>query len=298
MASTISTNPAHAHFESFLQAQLCQDVLSSFQGLCGALGVEPGGGLSQYHKVKAQLNYWNAKSLWAKLDKRASQPVYQQGRACTGTKCLVVGAGPCGLRAAVELAMLGARVVLVEKRTKFSRHNVLHLWPFTIHDLRALGAKKFYGRFCTGSLDHISIRQLQLLLLKVALLLGVEIHWGITFTGLQPPPKKGSGWRAQLQPSPPAQLAKYEFDVLISAAGGKFVPEGFTVREMRGKLAIGITANFVNGRTVEETQVPEISGVARIYNQSFFQSLLKATGIDLENIVYYKDDTQIGRAHV
>lgn len=71
-------------------------------------------------------------------------------------QCLVVGAGPCGLRAAVELALLGARVVLVEKRRKFSRHNVLHLWPFTIHDLRALGAKKFYGRFCTGTLDHIS----------------------------------------------------------------------------------------------------------------------------------------------
>lgn len=47
-------------------------------------------------------------------------------------------------------------MVLVEKRRKFSRHNVLHLWPFTIHDLRALGAKKFYGRFCTGTLDHIS----------------------------------------------------------------------------------------------------------------------------------------------
>ncbi|XP_069345255.1 F-actin-monooxygenase MICAL1 isoform X2 [Eulemur rufifrons] len=291
MASPPSTNPAHAHFESFLQAQLCQDVLNSFQGLCGALGLEPGGGLPQYHKIKAQLNYWSAKSLWAKLDKRAGQTVYQQGRACTSTKCLVVGAGPCGLRAAVELALLGARVVLVEKRTKFSRHNVLHLWPFTIHDLRALGAKKFYGRFCTGTLDHISIRQLQLLLLKVALLLGVEIHWGVTFTGVQPPPRKGSGWRAQLQPNPPTQLVNYEFDVLISAAGGKFVPEGFKVREMRGKLAIGITVNFVNRRTVEETQVPEISGVARIYNQSFFQSLLRATGIDLENIVYYKDDT-------
>ncbi|KAB0401159.1 hypothetical protein E2I00_011369 [Balaenoptera physalus] len=298
MASPTSTNPAHAHFESVLQAQLCQDVLSSFQGLCRALGLEPGGGLPQYHKIKAQLNYWSAKSLWAKLDKRASQPVYQQGQACTSTKCLVVGAGPCGLRAAVELAMLGARVVLVEKRTKFSRHNVLHLWPFTIHDLRALGAKKFYGRFCTGSLDHISIRQLQLLLLKVALLLGVEIHWGVTFTGLQPPPRKGSGWRAQLQPSPPAQLANYEFDVLISAAGGKFVPEGFTVREMRGKLAIGITANFVNRRTVEETQVPEISGVARIYNQSFFQSLLKATGIDLENIDWPETDRLLGSANV
>ncbi|KAM6184568.1 F-actin-monooxygenase MICAL1 [Rhynchocyon petersi] len=291
MASPPSTNPAHSHFESFLQAQQCQDVLHSFQGLCETLGVEAGGGLAQYHKIKDQLNYWNAKSLWAKLDKRASQPVYQQGRACASTKCLVVGAGPCGLRASVELALLGARVVLVEKRTKFSRHNVLHLWPFTIQDLRALGAKKFYGRFCTGSLDHISIRQLQLLLLKVALLLGVEIHWGVTFSGLQSPLQKGSGWRAQLQPRPPAQLANYEFDVLISAAGGKFIPEGFTVREMRGKLAIGITANFVNGRTLEETQVPEISGVARIYNQSFFQRLLKSTGIDLENIVYYKDDT-------
>lgn len=191
MASPPSTNPAHDHFEAFVQAQLCQDVLSSFQGLCEALGVESGGGLPQYHKIKAQLNYWSAKSLWAKLDKRAGQPVYQQGQACTNTKCLVVGAGPCGLRAAVELALLGARVVLVEKRTKFSRHNVLHLWPFTIHDLRALGAKKFYGRFCTGTLDHISIRQLQLLLLKVALLLGVEIHWGVAFTGLQPPPRKG-----------------------------------------------------------------------------------------------------------
>ncbi|XP_075410800.1 F-actin-monooxygenase MICAL1 isoform X1 [Tenrec ecaudatus] len=289
MATT--PNPAHAYFESFLQAQLCQDVLSSFQGLCETLGVEAGGGLAQYHKIKAQLNYWSAKSLWAKLDKRAGQSVYQQGRACASTKCLVVGAGPCGLRTAVELALLGARVVLVEKRTKFSRHNVLHLWPFTIHDLRALGAKKFYGRFCTGTLDHISIRQLQLLLLKLALLLGVEIHWGVAFSRLQPPPQKGSGWRAHFQPNPPAQLANYEFDVLISAAGGKFIPEGFTVWEMRGKLAIGITANFVNGRTVEETQVQEISGVAKIYNQKFFQSLLKTTGIDLENIVYYKDDT-------
>lgn len=86
MASPTSTNPAHAHFESFLQAQLCQNVLGSFQGLCQALELEPGGGLPQYHKMKAQLNYWSAKSLWAKLDKRASHPVYQQGQACANTK--------------------------------------------------------------------------------------------------------------------------------------------------------------------------------------------------------------------
>lgn len=44
----------------------------------------------------------------------------------------------------------------MEKRDTFSRNNVLHLWPFTIHDLRGLGAKKFYGKFCAGSIDHIS----------------------------------------------------------------------------------------------------------------------------------------------
>lgn len=63
---------------------------------------------------------------------------------------------------AIELSLLGAQVVLLEKRETFSRNNVLHLWPYTIYDLRELGAKKFYGKFCSGSLDHISesLRQL------------------------------------------------------------------------------------------------------------------------------------------
>lgn len=56
----------------------------------------------------------------------------------------------------MELGFLGFRVVLLEKRETFSRNNVLHLWPFVIHDLRGLGAKKFYGKFCAGSIDHIS----------------------------------------------------------------------------------------------------------------------------------------------
>lgn len=46
--------------------------------------------------------------------------------------------------------------MLLEKRDAFSRNNVLHLWPFAIQDLRGLGAKKFYGKFCAGAIDHIS----------------------------------------------------------------------------------------------------------------------------------------------
>ncbi|KAM6399031.1 F-actin-monooxygenase MICAL1 [Rhynochetos jubatus] len=285
-------NPAHAVFERFLHAGECREVLGCFGELCQRLGLQ-GHGLQLYHGLKAALNYWSAKALWSKLDKKAGHKDYDQGTACASTKCLVVGAGPCGLRAAIELALLGARVVLLEKRDSFSRNNVLHLWPFTIHDLRALGAKKFYGRFCTGTLDHISIRQLQLILLKVALLLGVEVHINVQFKGLVPPPGKASGqggWRAVLQPSS-SPLSHYEFDVLISAGGGRFVPEGFKRKETRGKVAIGITTNFINRHSRAEVEVAEISGVARIYNQKFFQNLYNKTGIDLENIVYYKDDT-------
>lgn len=66
---------------------------------------------------------------------------------------------------------------------------------------------------------------------------------------------------------------------------------GFKRKEFRGRLAIAITANFVNKKTEAEARVEEISGVAFIFNQKFFRELNCATGIDLENIVYYKDET-------
>lgn len=50
-----------------------------------------------------------------------------------------------------------------------------------------LGAKKFFGKFCAGAIDHISIRQLQCILLKAALLLGVEVHTEVSFEKLLEP---------------------------------------------------------------------------------------------------------------
>lgn len=35
----------------------------------------------------------------------------------------------------------------------------------------------------------------------------------------------------------------------------------------------------------------EISGLAYIFNQKFFKDLHENVGVDLENIVYYKDET-------
>ncbi|XP_027128944.1 protein-methionine sulfoxide oxidase mical3a isoform X3 [Larimichthys crocea] len=287
-------NRAHVLFDNFVQATTCKGTLKAFQELCDHLEVKPTESRIFYHKLKSKLNYWKAKALWAKLDKRASQKEYKKSRVCANSKCLIIGAGPCGLRTAIELAFLGAKVVLLEKRDAFSRNNVLHLWPFTIHDLRGLGAKKFYGKFCAGAIDHISIRQLQLMLLKMSLLLGIEIHVNVEFKGLIEPPEDQEteriGWRAEVHPRT-HPVNELEFDVIIGADGRRNTLPGFRRKEFRGKLAIAITANFINRNTTAEAKVEEISGVAFIFNQKFFQDLREATGIDLENIVYYKDDT-------
>uniref|UniRef100_A0A8C4VQP2 F-actin monooxygenase n=1 Tax=Gopherus evgoodei TaxID=1825980 RepID=A0A8C4VQP2_9SAUR len=281
-------------FENFVQASTCKGTIQAFNILTRQLELDPLDYRNFYPKLKSKVTSWKAKALWNKLDKRVSHKEYKRGRSCTNTKCLIVGGGPCGLRTAIELAFLGAKVVVVEKRDTFSRNNVLHLWPFTIHDLRGLGAKKFYGKFCGGSIDHISIRQLQLILFKVALMLGIEIHVNVEFVKVLEPPEDQEnqkiGWRAEFLPMD-HPLSAFEFDVVIGADGRRNTLEGFRRKEFRGKLAIAITANFINRNTTAEAKVEEISGVAFIFNQKFFQDLKEETGIDLENIVYYKDST-------
>ncbi|XP_063145547.1 F-actin-monooxygenase MICAL2 isoform X2 [Candoia aspera] len=287
-------NQASQIFETFVQASTCKGSIQAFNILTRHLELDPLDNRNFYTKLKSKVTSWKAKALWNKLDKRASHKEYKRGKSCANTKCLIVGGGPCGLRTAIELAFLGAKVIVVEKRDTFSRNNVLHLWPFTIHDLRSLGAKKFYGKFCAGSIDHISIRQLQLILFKVALLLGVEIHVNLEFVKVLEPPEDQEnqkiGWRAEFLPMD-HPLSEFEFDVIIGADGRRNTLEGFKRKEFRGKLAIAITANFINKNTTAEAKVEEISGVAFIFNQKFFQDLKEETGIDLENIVYYKDST-------
>lgn len=398
--------------------------------------------------------------------------------ALSNHKCLIIGAGPAGLRTAIELQLLGAnKVVVAEKRSRFSRNNVVHLWPFVIDDLKSLGAKKFYGKFCAGSIDHISIRQLQLTLLKICLILGCDFRDSCSYVSLCPESikrqedersardkqldtNKGDdntrlkaatncdslinncsgnpryktgvleisrcdfdliehdgkqdslrvtnsheeflrvsnyinvndhdGRQNQNQNSNPDQLFvksdenkpdsdispcdnedaashhqgeqkisigngdndhdhgsmmsksspdlsipvnrsteatkttsiscddiitsdqhcgtkvhfecdsrheerelhNYQWDVIIGADGRRnTLKRLFPRKEFRGRLAIAITANFINRQSPTEAAVPEISGLSFIYNQEMFNALSYDTGIDLENICYYKDDT-------
>ncbi|XP_072766415.1 uncharacterized protein [Anoplolepis gracilipes] len=281
-------------FDQFCNATTLKSILGYYRQLCELLKVRPNIITQFYPKLKAKLRSWKAQALWKKFDQRANHKCYNRGKACPNTRILIIGGGPCGLRTAIEAQLLGAKVVVIEKRDRMSRNNVLHLWPFVIQDLRGLGAKKFFGKFCAGSIDHISIRQLQCILLKVALILGVEFYESVSFDSLIPPPDNQEdgkiGWRAKTLPVD-HPVSQYEFDVLIGADGKRNTLEGFKRKEFRGKLAIAITANFINKRTEAEARVEEISGVAFIFNQKFFKELYQETGIDLENIVYYKDDT-------
>ncbi|XP_046822760.1 F-actin-monooxygenase Mical isoform X1 [Vespa crabro] len=281
-------------FDQFCNATTLKSILGHYRHLCELLKIKPNTINQFYPKLKSKLRSWKAQALWKKFDQRANHKCYNRGKACPNTRVLIIGGGPCGLRSAIEAQLLGAKVVVVEKRDRMSRNNVLHLWPFVIQDLRGLGAKKFFGKFCAGSIDHISIRQLQCILLKVALILGVEFHESVSFESLISPPDNQEeakiGWRAKTSPAD-HPVSQYEFDVLIGADGKRNTLEGFKRKEFRGKLAIAITANFINKRTEAEARVEEISGVAFIFNQKFFKELYQETGIDLENIVYYKDDT-------
>uniref|UniRef100_A0A6G1SNX6 Protein-methionine sulfoxide oxidase mical3a n=1 Tax=Aceria tosichella TaxID=561515 RepID=A0A6G1SNX6_9ACAR len=354
-----------------------------------------------------QKRNWKAKALFSKIEKRANHKCYSNTKAPTSVaracdiiqadnviddsissqsshrlyannnalknyKCLIIGSGPAGLRTAIELQLLGSdKVVIVEKRGRFSRNNVLHLWPFVIDDLKSLGAKKFYGKFCAGSIDHISIRQLQLILLKVCLMIGCDFRDSCSYISLcpssikqkvsdstrvdddskdlsdqiecnykkdeigpqdnvdqcvdntldnsneskcdsnqqslsEPKPIRSSAGKQKLPgtlegasahfesdvENQEKELHSIEWDIIIGADGRRNTLKNFFPRkEFRGRLAIAITANFINRQTTAETSVPEISGLSFIYNQDMFNALAYDTNIELENICYYKDDT-------
>lgn len=95
----------------------------------------------------------------------------------TFLQVLIIGAGPCGLRTAIELVFLGAKVVVIEKRDRFTRNNVLYLWPYLITDLTNLGAKKLYGGFGAGDINHISELHLPLFQVWVDYTFATFTHW-------------------------------------------------------------------------------------------------------------------------
>lgn len=155
--------PELTAFNEFRHASGLQSALAAYKKLCSMAGIKDAAAgsskqLQRYHALKSYLydKVWHSKELFDSIEKRASDDVYSKAQAACQLRVLVVGAGPGGLRTAVEAAMLGASVAVVEKRDEFTRSNVLHMWPFAIDDLRRFGARKLTGSLCVGEVEHIS----------------------------------------------------------------------------------------------------------------------------------------------
>jgi len=239
--------------------------------------------------------------LFRLLDKRANKKEYKD-RPCSegrlkGKRCVVVGAGPCGLRVAIEMRLLGAEVTVVEQREAFTRLNQLHIWSWVSEDLKGLGAGILsppQPDFCADPVVlHIGIADLQTHLFKVALLLGVEIFMGASFSSYR---WEAGGWEVQLEVNPEDSVTPRapsilkNVGVLIPANG--FMSEiykaaGMNVKEIKTSSAIGLTCNV----TAHDHHLRKpIKSFAKAYQffMPLFKEASKHSGATFENILYTK----------
>ena len=147
-----------------------------------------------------------------------------------------------------------------------------------------------FTRTCLSCPCLTGIKILQSVLLKVCLLLGVKVYSGVKFTGLVDPKNANSGWTATFTPTS-SPVSSCSFDIILGADGKQNSLPGFRTKEFRAKLALAITVNFVNHNSTQEAAVQEIGGVSYHFNPKFFDTLSAEHQIELENIVYYKDET-------
>ena len=282
------------NFQSFYESTNFPDAIEAFSKVLKGVDIKPGPFQVFFPKFKSHLQPYlpyKYQTIWDVLENKSKLKVYGNGIASKHS-VLVVGAGPCGLRTALETQFLGATTIIVESRKDFTRNNVLKLWKFLIEDLKSLGFKSFYSQFCIGDINHISIKNLQLVLSKICLMVGINIANPVKFLDICSPNISGNGWTAKFDPEL-NEMSQYTFD-MIFVASGKNVPkniDGFDRHSLNAPLSIAVTGNFVNQGTKEEQSVKEISGLSKQYDQEFFASIEKDTGISLENIVYYKGET-------
>ncbi|KAE9343775.1 hypothetical protein PR003_g8799 [Phytophthora rubi] len=284
-------------FKAFDAAQNLIETLSSFNKLlteCGLSGVKVDEPWRVYNHIKAAVYSklgFRQKQLFKLLDARFNMDVYKRKPAAKKRVC-IIGAGPVGLRAAVETALLGGQVVVLEKRKHFSRENILHLWPWVVQDLTALGAKVFFPSFChSTAYFHVGTRQLQLILLKVALLVGVTVYSSTAFESVISPNSEESDNKPFYTVATQPQIPWMEFTAVLGASGTNdklAEPAGINRFVFSRKEALGIVCYFQNLGTTEEKKVTEFSWTIQFKQQMFAK--MREIGVDLENIVYYRGE--------
>ncbi|VDL46332.1 unnamed protein product [Hymenolepis diminuta] len=122
--NTVDYEPIENYFDQFCAATTYKGIYLAFERLCDAANLRSLPGCGQfYRELRQHLSfYWKAEAIFTNLDLRFNEITYGDQTVCENIQVLVVGSGPCGLRSAIELATLGANVVVIDKRTSFSRN--------------------------------------------------------------------------------------------------------------------------------------------------------------------------------
>ncbi|CAK8986003.1 unnamed protein product [Durusdinium trenchii] len=168
-----------------------------------------------YEKLQAMVGdggHWKWPRIWRRFDElerrgtayRRGDPVNfeipNSNPNIVPQSILIVGGGPVGLRLAIELKLGGHEVTIFEKRREVrnshgelqqlgftNRINRPHVFNFLRNDLDRLNGRDFmsskmcYPVFTQGDTSSIGIDELQLLLMKNALLLGVDFQLGMSY---------------------------------------------------------------------------------------------------------------------
>ena len=237
------------------------DCLSAYAGLLASVGLTSkqreysnlSSALQKHtlpHKLSQLLKLLDAKA--AKVATVAKQP---KRRAVVAAA--VVGAGPVGLRTAIELALIGARVEVLEAREGFSRLQVLHLWEWVEADLTDVGIRVLDPSiFATTDVRRCTTMQLQLSLLKIALLFGVRVRFG-----------------CKVAAESIGQLYLKRVDVLVDASGARcplLDSVGFgTEVALKSQRALCIVISLINSRTKEELMERESTWASQFYQTEF-----------------------------
>mmetsp|Transcript_43145 Transcript_43145/g.101365 ORF Transcript_43145/g.101365 Transcript_43145/m.101365 type:complete len:833 (+) Transcript_43145:86-2584(+) len=299
-----------------------------------------------YEKIQAVVGdggNWKWPRMWQKFDELERRgTAFREGEGLNFEQpnknpniepqnVLIVGSGPVGLRLAIELVLGGHKVTIFEKRREIrsadgaletlgftNRVNRPHMWPFVRNDLARLNGKDLMSRtaaypvFTEPDTSSIGIDELQILLMKSMLLLGVDHRLGVGYVNAKPtydPKSMRPRWRVECTYDAaaakkfgmPEGKTEQVFDCLIGCDGPRSA-----VRETQAKHfgniekrkfmdCVGIVANVrkVSRKRLKELgfeygQEPHDMNRTKMVFKDFFTKINEEADADLEGLIYYK----------
>lgn len=169
-------------FDSFVASDTAEETCRLYAQVCEACSCVTYESLRDTLKPRIA---FSKRLLFDLLDARLGR----YGGSVVQARVVIAGAGPVGLRSAVEAKLSGVRdVICYEARSDCTRHNILKTWNPTLEDAVSLGMAIYFPTSRHAQIVHAGTRELQLCYLKSGLLLGVKVVYGVAVKGVAASP--------------------------------------------------------------------------------------------------------------